>query len=410
MDAATTKRRTPWATVSLIVGVALLLVSLGTIGAGWAISARYEKNIKRADLLGDVPTTKRTAATDGSAADADPGDGVVGPLNVLVLGSDSRLADPSGPANSVGQRSDTIMLVHVTADLSHAYVISIPRDSYVEIPAAGGWVGGKNKINAAFTYGGAPLAAETVYNLTGLPLDGAVVVDFTSVRTLVDAVGGVRVCTSYEVRSIHTDRIWPAGCNAMSGDSAQDFIRQRHSMPGGDFGRIHNQQLVLTSLLSKTTSRGTLTNPMRFDAFLRAATGAVTVDETMDVQGLALALRHLRPDDLTFATLPSTSSSLRTPYGLAVEVDEQATDDLFAAVSQDRLPEWKAARSGPSALRPAHPAGHRHGRPTSPINGDVIHQPTHQHQPAATVLRQVLALPPAAIGDHDVDPLVYQRG
>ena len=107
--------------MGLIVGVALLLVSVGTIGAAWAISARYEQNIKRADLLGDVPTTQRT---DGTGSSYDPGDDIVGPLNFLVLGSDSRLADPSVQANTVGERSDTMMLVHVTADLGSAYVVS----------------------------------------------------------------------------------------------------------------------------------------------------------------------------------------------------------------------------------------------------------------------------------------------
>lgn len=333
--------------MGLIVGVALLLVSVGTIGAAWAISARYEKNIKRADLLGDVPTTSRT---DGRGSTYNPQvTGIVGPLNFLVLGSDTRLADPTVQADTVGERSDTMMLIHVTADLQSAYVVSIPRDSYVDIPAGGAWQGGKNKINAAFSYGGAPLAAEAVYELTGLPLDGAIVVDFNGVRTVVNAVGGVRVCTTYTVQSIHTDRVWKAGCNHLGGDSALDFMRQRYDVPGSDFGRIHNQQLVLQSLLSRAVSRGTLTNPLRFDAFLRAATGAITVDNNMDVQALALALRHLRPENMTFATLPHTSASLRTPYGTAVAIDEQATADMFAAVSEDRLPEWQEARSAKAA-------------------------------------------------------------
>lgn len=338
--AAGRRTGTPWTTVGLIVGVALLLVSVGTIGAAWAINARYKQNIKRADLLGDVPTTMRTTQR-GAPADS----GIVGPLNFLVLGSDSRLAVPTVHADTIGQRSDTIMLIHVTADLQSAYVISIPRDSYVNIPAGGAWPGGQNKINAAFSYGGPTLAAKTVYELTGLPLDGAIVVDFNGVRTMVDAVGGVQVCTTYTVRSIHTDRIWPAGCNQMGGDSAQDFMRQRYRVPGSDFGRIHNQQLLLTALLSKAVSGGTFTNPVRFDAFLRAATGAITVDDDMDVEGLALGLRGLRPDDLTFETLPHTCDSLSTPYGTAVQLDEDATAEMFAAVNEDCLPEWKASRS-----------------------------------------------------------------
>ena len=344
MGAATNRgfwRRAPWRTTGLIAGVVLLLLSVGTMAAGWVLSNHYENNIKRANLLGNVPATvKRT--TNGQ-----DGGNIVGPLNFLVLGSDSRLADPSVDANTVGQRSDTIILVHVTADLSHAYVVSIPRDSYVDIPAGGTWQGGKNKINAAFAYGGAPLAAQTIYDLTGSPLDGAVVVDFNSVRTLVNAVGGIRVCTTYTVRSIHTDRVWPAGCNHLSGDSAQDFMRQRYSVPGSDFGRIHDQQLVLEALLSKAVSGGTLTNPMRFNAFLKAATGAITVDQSMDVMALALALRHLRTADFTFATVPHTTSTLQTPYGIAVQLDEAGTKAMFNAVNSDQLAEYLATQPTP---------------------------------------------------------------
>lgn len=325
------------------MGVALLLVSVGTIGAAWAFNARYDKNIKRADLLGDIPTTTRTDESGSTYVPAD--NGIVGPLNFLVLGSDTRTADPTVKADTVGERSDTMMLIHVTADLKSAYVVSIPRDSYVDVPAGGPWQGGKNKINSAFSFGGAPLAAKAVYELTGLPLDGAVVIDFNGVRTMVNAVGGVRVCTTYTVRSVHTDRVWKAGCNHMGGDSALDFMRQRYNVPGSDFGRIHNQQLVLQSLLSRAVSRGTLTNPVRFDAFLRAATGAITVDDSMNVQSLALALRHLRPENMTFATLPHTTDSLWTPYGLAVGVDEKATASMFAAISEDRLAEWQEDRT-----------------------------------------------------------------
>ncbi|TQS40850.1 LCP family protein [Cryptosporangium phraense] len=340
--AAGRKTGTPWTTVGLIVGVALLLVSVGTIGAAWAISARYDKNIKRADLLGDIPTTVRT---DESGNTVVPDRSITGPLNFLVLGSDSRLAVTGIEADTIGQRSDTIMLVHVTTDLKSAYVVSIPRDSYVHIPAGGGWQGGNNKINAAFSFGGPALAAKTVYELTGLPLDGAVVVDFNSVRTMVNAVGGIRVCTTYTVRSIHTGRVWPKGCNHMGGDSAQDFMRQRYNVPGSDFGRIHNQQLVLKSLLARAVSGGTLSNPLRFDAFLRAATGAITVDDDMNVEGLALALRNLRPDDITFATLPYTSDSYWTPFGDAVKLDDKAMASMFAAINEDALPEWQATQN-----------------------------------------------------------------
>jgi LCP family protein required for cell wall assembly len=315
-----------------VVGAALLLVSLGTAGVGWGLSARYESKLKRIEILGGVPSTRK----DGSS--------VKGPLNFLLLGSDSRLADPSVRSDVGGQRSDTIILIHVSSDLRTAYFVSIPRDSYVDIPPSGdAWRGGKNKINAAFAFGGPKLTAETVYALTRVPLDGATVVDFDSVRTMVNVVGGVTVCVPYNVSSLHTKRVWKKGCHHMSGDAAQDFMRQRKSVPGSDFGRIHNQQLVLRALATKATSAGMLTDPVKFDRLITTATKAITVDEEMDVRELAFALKNLRPDDLQFITLPFRSDNISTPAGSAVALDEVKCEALFDAIRNDTVDTWLAA-------------------------------------------------------------------
>ncbi|HEV2088471.1 MAG TPA: LCP family protein [Cryptosporangiaceae bacterium] len=319
-----TRPRPPrWARLCTIVGAVLVVLAFGSVGVGWGLSVRY--STKTQDILDGVPKKSD----------------IRGPLNILLLGSDTRAADPSVQSGADGARSDTIMLIHVTRDLQHAYFISIPRDSYVDIPPMEGrWDGGKNKINSAFEFGGAAHMAKTVYGLTKVPLDGAVVLDFNSVRSMVDAVGGVRVCIPYDVESIHTDRVWKKGCSNMGGDAAQDFMRQRKTVPGGDFGRIQNQQLVLKALAAKATSKGMLTNPIAFDKLLRTATDAMTVDENMDVRGLAFALKGLRPDDLSFLTLPFLNDNLLTPAGSAVELDMVKSEELFAAIRNDNVDAW----------------------------------------------------------------------
>ena len=143
--------------------------------------------------------------------------------------------------------------------------MSIPRDSYVDVPAvAGRWRGGKNKINAAFQFGGAKLAAETVYNLTKVPLDTAMIVDFGGIHSMVGAVGTVNVCIPFSMSSMHTGRTWAKGCHDMGPEETEDFMRQRKSVPGGDFGRIQNQQLVVKApRRGKITGEGMMTSPLR---------------------------------------------------------------------------------------------------------------------------------------------------
>ena len=204
------------------------------------------------------------------------------------------------------------MLVHIARSRDRASIISIPRDSYVTVPAGGRWAGGKNKINAAFAFGGAPLAAKTVQQLTGVPLDGAMIANFDSVHELVDAVDGVRVCVPYRVNSILSGKVWAEGCHDMTGTEANEFMRQRYDVPGGDFGRMHNQQLVIKAIIAKATADGLLSNPLTFDNLLITAADALTVDQDLDLRELALAVRDIRPANISYATVPYPPRALKT--------------------------------------------------------------------------------------------------
>jgi LCP family protein required for cell wall assembly len=324
-------RRAPrWAKVLIVVGSVLVAVAAGTIMTGLLLVHRYESQVTHDDILGDAAPPKNQKRSPSA------------PLNLLLLGSDSRRGE-TGKGKVAGERSDTIMLLHISGTRDSAAVISIPRDSYVDVPAAGPWKGGKNKLNAAFAFGGAPLAAKTVMALTGLPLDGAMVVHFAGIRTMVDAVGGVRVCVDYDVRSSFSDRVWTKGCHTMNGAVAEEFMRERRNVPGGDVGRMHQQQLVVQGVIEKVSADGLLTNPLTFDRLLLTAAQSLTVDKSVDLRQLALTVKDIKPASVEYATVPYRNLDLRTPAGSAVELNMAKAAGLFEALRSDTVDRWLAA-------------------------------------------------------------------
>jgi LCP family protein required for cell wall assembly len=326
-----------WTKICVTLGAVLVILAGGVMSTVYGFSAQVERNVKRADILSDVPGQK-SSYTEG-------------PLNFLVLGSDNREADPTVKADTTGARADTIMLVHIDKSLTKASIVSIPRDSYVDIPAAGNgkWLGGKNKINAAYDFGGPALTAKTVNRLTGVPLNGAFLLDFNSVRKLVGIVGGVTVCIPFSMRSIHTDRVWKKGCNFLTADAAQDFMRQRKTVPGGDFGRIQNQQRVVLAVAKKLSVKGLITNPLRLNRLVTTVASAVTVDKSVDLPDLALGLKSINPGNLRFATPPIVTDNLQTPAGSSVQLDRTKGEELFSALRNDTMDEWFAANPTTSA-------------------------------------------------------------
>jgi LCP family protein required for cell wall assembly len=329
-----------WKKALLILGVLLLLLAGGVAGGGWFLYARYEDKVSRDALLPD----DATAPAEQSRREQN---WKSGPLNLLLLGSDSRATEPGG-TSPIGERSDTIMLVHIAAGRNKATIVSIPRDSYVDVPAGGSWKGGKNKINAAFAFGGAKLTAATVRQLTGVPLDGAMIADFASIHQLVDAVDGVNVCVPYDVKSRFTGKLWKQGCHDLSGDDAEDFMRQRYDVPGGDIGRINNQQLVVKGVIAKVSAGDLLSNPMKYDNLMVTVAESLTVDKSLDLQTLALAVRDIRPGALSYATVPFTSTSLKTSAGSAVRLDPERSAEMFAAIRNDTIDTWLNANPTPA--------------------------------------------------------------
>jgi LCP family protein required for cell wall assembly len=343
----------PWLLRLLtVLGVLLMLTAGGGLALLNGLSSRYGAELTRANLLEGVP------ASDGSG----------GARNYLVLGADTRTlteepeatgeptagptpdapaattppaADPpSGAAGPVG--AETIMLLHITADHSHAYVVVIPKDSHIEVPAGGTWPGGLTTINAAMSLGGPNLVARAVYDLTQVPLDGAVIVDFAAVPGMVEAVEGINVCTPFEVKSFFTDRTWAAGCHDLSPDEADEFAGPRALTPGGEVGRVINQQNVLMGVLARAGRTDVLTSPTLLNAVLTRTARALTVDDRLDVRDLAFTLRSIGAANVRFTVVPSVGT-VPTELGPAVELDVAGAEELFTAVRDDTLDTWLAA-------------------------------------------------------------------
>jgi LCP family protein required for cell wall assembly len=345
LDVAVPRIGRRWRQVGRLIAILVLATVVVVGGAAYALVHRYETRVQRSDLLGTAAGGDKAQQEQEQKQRAE--NWAAGPLNLLLLGSDSRATEEGGES-PIGERSDTIMIVHIARTRDRASIISIPRDSYVTVPAGGRWGGGKNKINAAFAFGGAPLAAKTVQQLTGVPLDGAMIADFGSVHELVDAVDGVRVCITYRIKSAISAKVWPAGCHDMDGTEADEFMRQRYDVPGGDFGRMHNQQLVIKAMVEKVTAGGLLTNPLKFDDLLITAADALTVDEELDLRDLALAVRDIRPSNITYGTVPHTNAGLQTSAGSAVQLDPAKATAMFSAIKDDTIDRWLTEHKQPA--------------------------------------------------------------
>lgn len=238
------------------------------------------------------------------------------PLNVLVMGSDSR----DGTGNNIdglsgaGERSDTTMLVHLSADRQHAYGVSLPRDAMVERPECttedGETIpGGFAMWNVAFALGGPACTVQQAEQLTGVHIDHFVVVDFNGFKDMVDAIDGVKVCIPEEVNdetgNIHLD----AGTRIVRGREALDYVRVRHGISNnGDIGRMKRQQAFIASMANKVMSAETLARPDRLFGFLGAATRSLTLDDGLSsvkrLSDLASEFQDIGLSNIKFITVP----------------------------------------------------------------------------------------------------------
>ena len=250
----------------------------------------------------------------------------------LLAGSDSR-ADGSVPDDTEGQRADSIMLVHVAPN-GQTSNISLPRDTYVEIPGYG-W----DKLNASYAYGGPALLVKTVEKLTGLTVDHYAEIGMGGVSKIVDAVDGVNLCFDLSVEDERSELNWEAGCHDADGKTALAFARMRYSDPRGDIGRAERQRQVVSKTVSKAMKPATLLNPMSALRVERAGASAFTVDQdssVIDVARLVLAFREAQNSGMT-GVPPIESLGYATSAGSAVLLEDTTAPDFFAKLRAGTL-------------------------------------------------------------------------
>lgn len=293
----------------------------------------------------------------------DFGDLSQGPVTLLVMGSDER----TGTGNTRyghfdGARSDTTMLVHVYPDRESAVVLSIPRDTVMQLPAcrssSGEHLGAvRDRFNAAFDRGGPGCTVKAVESLTGLQVDHFVVLDFHGFKKTINALGGVEVCLTRPLKDEKSGVDLPAGRTRVKGEDALAFVRVRHNIgDGSDISRINRQQLFLSSLIQEVSSSGLLTDPLRLWRVLNEASKSLAADRAMTdpagVVALASSLVGIRPKDITFVTLPWLPSG----DGATIVMDRARAEPIFAAIAEESPwppPPTKGADGQPLTVLPA---------------------------------------------------------
>jgi LCP family protein required for cell wall assembly len=353
------RRKDPlWARLVVIFGALLMVGSGLTVVGTKAIIGRYAGAVTQQSLLGGAATSPQDARK-----------ALNGPINLLLLGVDER-------ARSAGDmRSDTIIMLHVPASHDQAYLVSVPRDLWVNVPAfpKAHFGGGNHKITEAFYFGsrnglgragGAELVAMTIKNLTGISFNGAAIIDFNGFKGVIDSLGGVHMCVDQRVKSAHMRMVdgkatWLAdarkvgggqtiwhekGCRDMAGWEALDFARQRYGLKNSDYDRQRHQQQLIKAIVKKAMTGGVVTNPLKLDKVIKSAGKAFVLDtNSVPIEDFIFTLKGVAANDLVMirtnagkinpASIPGTSAEALTPTSV----------ELFDAVKGGGVAQFVAA-------------------------------------------------------------------
>ncbi|MCW2792595.1 MAG: cell envelope-related transcriptional attenuator [Nocardioides sp.] len=296
-------------TVGRVLLAAVVVLALATGLSVVFIYRHLNGNLNIVDLTSQLGTDR---------PDKVKVEGPQEPLNILVMGSDSRDCQGCNIDNLTGggQRSDTTILIHLSADRKRAYGISIPRDSAVDRPTCtaedGSDIPGGTHVlwNEAYSVGGPACTIHQFEKLTGVLVDHYVVVNFEGFRDMVDAIGGVEVCIPEDiVDPAHGINI-PAGTRKIAGQEALNYVRERYVIGNGsDIGRMKRQQAFIASMAHQVVSAGTLANPIKIVKFLEAATKSLTLDPDLGslkkIGNLGYQFRGIGLDKIQFITIPN---------------------------------------------------------------------------------------------------------
>ena len=328
--------RRPWGTILRVVGLSLAvaLVSSASIAGilAWKITSSFDSVF----LAGEEIKLSGIGAIKGA-------------FNVLIVGSDTRLNQPSkfGGEAAGATLNDVNIIVHVSEDHSRAVAVSVPRDMVIPIPSCPREDGsGMNAamaaqpINVALYYGGLACAVLTAENLTGLTIDYAGLITFNGVASLATAIGGVDVCVNAPVDDPYTGLKFPEkGTYNISGWEALAFLRSRHGVgDGSDLGRISSQQVYLSSLVRKVQDEGVLLDPAKVYGLASVAANSMTLSNSLSnldtMVAMALVLKDIPRENIMFVQYPSTTG-LGGVYAGKVAPLPDLAGSLFTAILND---------------------------------------------------------------------------
>lgn len=323
--------------IRIITSLSLGVVALSAIT--WLGLGQISGQISRIDVfagLGDRPEKVNSA------------------LNYLVVGSDNREGltkeqikklRVGGVKVAAGQRSDTMLLVHISKNRDAAYIVSLPRDTLVTIPAHTSTDGKSQipardgKLNSAFAFGGAPLLIQTIEGETQLKIDHYVEVSFAGFVGVVDALGGIQVCSKVAINDPKSHLVMEAGTHTLDGVESLKYVRTRDFDGRGDIGRMERQQKFVSAIIRKATSSGTLLNPIKLKNFLQATISTVKMDEGVDKNDLltlAKQMRNLSSGNVRTMTVPLSNPNGRHPVlGSVVVWDKVLAAELFNRIKND---------------------------------------------------------------------------
>ncbi len=276
-------------------------------------------------------STKVDAMPEGDRPAPQPG------TAILLVGSDSREGLTAkqkkklGTGSISGRRTDTMMLLYSPPSGEPA-LISLPRDSFVRIPGRG-----KNKLNAAYAFGGPQLLIKTIEHNTGVRIDGYVEIGFGGFAGVVDAVGGVQVCPEKRIKDRDSHLNLPAGCQTLDGATALGYVRMRKADPRGDLGRMERQREVTGKIVKKVASPMSIINPVRYWELWHAGMSSLNrADETGIVQlgVLGMSLRSISTGNGHTLTVPISNANARTSAGSSVIWNRKKAKQMFGSIRE----------------------------------------------------------------------------
>ena len=361
-------RRRSWLKILI---AAILVAVVGTVAAGAGGYFYVTSQLSASGV--------EVYATDGSSFDIPDAASIMGPISMLIIGSDTREGQGTTAYGPVGAAlADVIILVHVSENRKNAVAMSIPRDLMVEVPSCPDPAGGRNfpardlaQINSTMNKGGPACTLLAVQRLTGLSIPYLAMIDFKGVIAMSEAIGGVDVCVASTIDDSYTDLYLEAGNHTLIGDEALAFLRTRHGVgDGSDLSCISNQQVFLTSLVRKLKDEGALANPFTMFRIGTAALSNMTLSNSLTdlgvIYGLARQVNNVDLDKITFIQLPVYD--LEGEYAGRVAPVPERSAEIFQLLIDDQPLVLAEANIGRGAVLAEEPSTDEAVDSTAEIN------------------------------------------